>query len=33
MEKENYIEYDDLGNLLFEGEYLDGERWNGKCIE
>ncbi len=24
-------EYDD-GNLEFEGEYMDGQRWNGKAI-
>ena len=26
-------EYDDDGELLFEGEYLEGQRWNGKGKE
>ena len=23
-------EYNDNGDLIFEGEYLNGKRWNGK---
>ena len=30
MEKEKY---NDDGKLIFEGEYLNGERWNGKRKE
>ena len=26
----NIIEYNYLGNLLYEGEYKNGKRWNGK---
>ena len=26
-------EYNNDGEILFEGEYLDGNRWNGKGIE
>ena len=26
-------EYDDYGKLIFEGEYLNGEKWNGKAKE
>ena len=26
-------EYYDDGKLLFEGEYLNGEKWNGKAKE
>ena len=26
-------EYDKDGNLIFEGEYLNGQRWNGKGKE
>ena len=25
-------EYDILGNLVFEGEYINGKIWNGKGI-
>ena len=36
MEKKNgkgkeYNKY--TGKLIFEGEYLNGKKWNGKCIE
>ena len=36
MEKEKNIigkEYNRNGKLVFEGEYLKGERWNGKGKE
>ena len=36
MEKEKNIkgkEYDYYGNLEFEGEYLNGKKWNGKGKE
>ena len=26
-------EYDENGRLIFEGEYLDGKKWNGKSKE
>ena len=26
-------EYDDEGELIFEGEYYNGKRWNGKGNE
>jgi len=28
--KGNIKEYDDFGKLKFEGEYLNGKKWNGK---
>ena len=27
------IEYNNKSNLKFEGEYLDGKKWNGILIE
>ena len=34
MAKEIGKQYDNLGNLIFEGEYLNGKKhWNGKEYE
>ena len=33
MEKKNGKEYDYDGKLEFEGEYLNGNRWNGNIKE
>ena len=27
------IEYDDEGDIIFEGEYLNGKKWKGKGTE